>query len=96
MSDAGISLINGDTPASFSEQRPRVSDSRSVSQYRLPNKKSRVSSGKSFISRCWAKGASTFGSPESLMTALALNRIRPVGAMGHVADDFAMDVPGAA
>jgi hypothetical protein len=52
----------------------------SVSQYRLPKRKTSASSGKSCIECCCAEVATRSGAPESLTTAVFAILIRPLGA----------------
>src|SRR4029434_6172217 len=57
-----------------------VSDRRSVSQYRLPNRNSRVSSGSSSTGVCLATETTTSGCPVSFTSASVDNLTRPLGA----------------
>jgi hypothetical protein len=55
-------------------------DSRSVSQYRLPNRNNRVSSGRFCTGICWAAAVTSSGLPVSLTIASVESRIWPGGA----------------
>src|ERR1700730_14721631 len=68
----------------FPNRLQATSDNFSVSQYRLPNRKTSDSSGNSWIECCCAKGATMSGSPESLTKAALAIRNRPGGATRRV------------
>ncbi len=64
----------------FSKSDQATSESRSVSQYRLPRRNCRHSSGRSCTACCRSDSTGGSGRPESFTIALADSRIRPGGA----------------